>query len=322
MIIKAPMLAAKDPVVENLKWPLAASLKRDGIRCIVGDLEKYGPCGLSRNFTPTQNKFVARKVGEIFPPDFDGELQVVLEAGKEAMFRDTSSGIQSRDGEPNFLFSIFDWGYDLKVPYQRRVAMTKRWFETKACAEAKKHGTVLDVRMVTNMAELLAFEEEALAAGYEGLILRDPDGPYKCGRATLKEGWMTKWVRKVRFECAILGFVESMKNNNEAQKNEFGRTKRSSSKENKEGKGTLGALKVKMLEKPYTDFEVGTGFDAALKQEIWDSRDKYLGRTCTIESRPFGGYDKPRFPSFIGWRHESDMDRKRPALRNGAGAGK
>ena len=325
MKITQPMLAAKDPVEASLKFPLAVSDKRDGIRCVIGDLEKYGPCGLSRNFTPIQNKFTAQLVGEIFPPDFDGELQVVAEPGKEAAFRQTSSGIQSRDGEPNFLYSVFDWGYDLTMPYEKRVALIKSWFKNKACEKALKHGTYLDITIVHNLKELLAAEEKALAAGFEGLIMRALDGPYKCGRATLREGWMTKWVRKIRFECSIIGFVESMKNNNYKLKNEFGRAKRSSHKENKEGKNTLGSLKLRALgDKDYKiaaglEFEVGTGFDADLRQEIWNNRDKYLGRICTIESRPYGGYDLPRFPAFIGWRDESDMDTK---PRNGGGAGK
>lgn len=295
----------------DLRFPLAASYKRDGIRCISGDLEKFGPCGLSRNFTPIRNKFTARRVGELFPPDFDGELQVVAKPGEEAMFRQTASGIQAFEGEPNFLFSVFDWGFDPEMPYTKRIALTRRWFATKACPDAQRHGVLLEPIIVNDLRELLILERQALIANFEGLIIRDPNGPYKCGRATLREGWMTKWVRKVRFECKVLGFIEEMKNNNEAGKNEFGRTKRSSSKANKEGKGTLGSLQLKMLEKPFTEFEVGTGFDAAVRKEIWDSRDKYLGRVCTVESRPFGGYDKPRFPSFIWWRDESDMDPKR-----------
>ena len=68
-----------------------------------------------------------------------------------------------------------------------------------------------------------------------------PDGPYKCGRSTVREGYLLKLKRFADGEAVILGCCEQMHNANAAQQDAFGRTKRSSHKDNKIGKATLGA---------------------------------------------------------------------------------
>ena len=52
---------------------------------------------------------------------------------------------------------------------------------------------------------------------------------------------------------------------------------------------------------------MGTGFTDEQRQEIWNNRNKYLGKLASVRYMSVGLKDKPRVPSFIGWRDKGDM---------------
>src|SRR5690606_5448014 len=66
--------------------------------------------------------------------------------------------------------------------------------------------------------EVLEYETHCLKMGYEGLILRNPDAPYKFGRSTLKEGSLLKLKRYEDAEAIVVSLEEAMHNDNEAEK--------------------------------------------------------------------------------------------------------
>jgi DNA ligase-1 len=144
-----------------------------------------------------------------------------------------------------------------------------------------------------------------LTRGYEGAMLRAPHGIYKFGRSTLKEGHLIKLKPFEDDEAEVIGFEEQCRNDNEATTNELGRTRRSSHKENRVPRGTLGALVLR--HSTFGDFNLGTGFDSALRQEIWHNRTKYLGKLVKFRYQAIGMKDKPRIPSFLGFRHPADL---------------
>src|SRR5690606_8348078 len=86
---------------------------------------------------------------------------------------------------------------------------------------------VVPHRLINNEAELLDYERVTVDAGFEGLILRDPNGPYKYGRSTAREGWMLKLKRFKDSEAEVIGVEEEMHNGNEAKVNALGLTERS-----------------------------------------------------------------------------------------------
>ena len=97
---------------------------------------------------------------------------------------------------------------------------------------------------IRDAAQLAAYEEKCLAEGYEGVMIRTPDSPYKCGRSTEREGWLLKIKRFEDDEAVVLETYEGLSNLNPAERDAFGRTKRSSCKENKVGRGELGGFVV------------------------------------------------------------------------------
>lgn len=147
-------------------------------------------------------------------------------------------------------------------------------------------------------------------------MLRHPQGPYKNGRSTLRQQWLLKHKDWQDAEGTIIGFEERMHNANEDIKDNFGYAKRSSAKDGMQPTGTLGAL---ILETPWGELRVGTGFDDALRAEIWERNEVKqvgeaewvvrgpqpdIGRTITFKYQPFGMQDKPRFPVFLHFRED------------------
>ena len=114
---------------------------------------------------------------------------------------------------------------------------------------------------------------------------------------------MLKWKRFEDSEAFIIGFVEAEQNTNAQETNELGLSKRSHAKAGKIKKGTLGAFKVRDAVSR-VEFEIGTGkgLTAALRQKIWDNQAIYLGTLVNYTFQPTGIKDKPRFPSFVGFR--------------------
>ena len=62
---------------------------------------------------------------------------------------------------------------------------------------------------------------------------------------------------------------------------------------------TLGSLVLKYGE---TEFRCGTGYSDEQRQEIWNNKESYLGKLASIRYMSVGLKEKPRVPSFIGWR--------------------
>ncbi len=137
-------------------------------------------------------------------------------------------------------------------------------------------------------------------------MVRSPQSPYKCGRSTTNEGYLLKIKRFEDDEAVIVGYKEEMQNNNPAEKDNFGRTERSSCKKNLVGKNTLGAL-VCHAPKWIKDFDIGTGYDAKLRAELWVKRAKLKHKIVKFKHQPSGAGERPRFPVFLGFRDEWDM---------------
>jgi DNA ligase-1 len=156
------------------------------------------------------------------------------------------------------------------------------------------------------MDEILQAEEEALNQGFEGVMLRDPNGKYKFGRSTTAEAALVKLKRFNQSEAVIIGFEEQMHNANEAKVDNLGHTERSSHKANMVPTGMLGAMVVRDLN-TNIEFNVGTGFTAADRQEYWTKRESLVGKVVSYKFLAIGVKDKPRHPVFLGFRNKEDL---------------
>lgn len=285
------MLAGKITDLEQLRFPLLASPKLDGIRATVLNEDV-----ISRNNKLIRNRFVQQTFGLNIFDGLDGEL-IVGNPTSPSCFRDTSSGVMSEDGQPDVTLYLFDrWGDSRDAQ-----SFKKRLNDVKSLITDCKHPRVKVVPHVTikTLDELLRYEEVCLTKGYEGVMLRDPNGPYKHGRSTEKEGWLLKLKRFEDSEAIILDSIELRHNLNE--KGADG--KRTTHAAGKVAGGVLGAWLVRDL-KTKAEFEVGTGFTREQRVEFWQLRNCLKGRMITYRFFPTGSKDKPRFPVFKGFRED------------------
>lgn len=277
-----PMLAAKyDPAAQ--RFPCLASPKLDGVRALTFEGHFY-----SRTLKLLPNSY-AQSLASSLPSYLDGELIVGSPTAKDCLQR-TVSGVMSQGGTPDITYHVFDT--QSKEPFDKRFASLPE--------------SVLRVpqTIITADEELQIYYADALSLGFEGVILRDPLSPYKNGRSTLKQGYLIKMKPLADCEGRIIGFTELMRNENPKEISELGLTKRAHLQENLTPSGTLGALEVRCINGPYqgTTVEVGTGFTAAQRQEIWDSRVSLLGSIITFSYFPYGIKDRPRHPVFRWFR--------------------
>ena len=286
-----PLLATDyDP--DKQRYPCVASPKLDGVRGIVRDGIVY-----SRSNKPIPNRNVQEKFGRL--ENFDGEL-IVGDPCSTTVYRDTVSIVMSHDKPSHDVrFIAFDHIERQFHPYRdRRAQLIKE-------AVKHKHKDVHIQCEVLSHNELVEYEAECLTMGYEGLILRDPDGFYKMGRSTVNEGILLKVKQFVDDECVIIGFEERMRNDNEAVISELGRTKRSSHQAGKHGRDDLGSLIVR--NKDGVVFNIGTGFNDAEREHIWQNQNKYLGKFAKYKFFPVGVKEAPRHPVWLGLRDPLDM---------------
>jgi len=283
-----PMLAV-NCVPENVNFPVYASPKLDGIRGLIID-------GVlkSRSLKPIPNKHTTALFSRPELSGYDGELIVGDPTAKD-VFRQTGSATSRENFKPDVTFYVFD-NFNAPGTFAQRIATLK-----------KHPGVViLPQLLVRNIAELLKVETELLSAGYEGLILRSPNGRYKFGRSTENEGGMLKVKRFSDSEAVILDVEEEMENTNAKVTNELGRSQRSSHQAGKIGKGRAGALVVRDDSTGQT-FSIGGGLNADDREFFWANRKSVVGKIVKYKSFLIGVKDAPRFPIYLGGRESWDM---------------
>ena len=290
--ISKPMLAGKCECMSDLRFPVMATPKLDGIRCL-----KIGGRALTRSFKPISNAFARAWIERHLPDGVDGELIV-----NGATFSETAGHIGRESGEPDFRFHVFDYVSEgVDVPYACRMQ------ELARLPEYERVQKVLPIEM-KNLDQLTAYEAQCVDEGFEGVMIRTPDSPYKFGRSTEREGWLLKIKRFEDAEAVVLDTYEGLTNNNPAEKDAFGRTKRSSSMENKIGRGELGGFIVRHVE---TGVEFRLGYNHVVggvdRVTLWQQRASLAGRLVRFAHQPSGAKEAPRFPKFIGFREPWDL---------------
>lgn len=303
-MIKRPLLAETAEEFSEITLPTIATPKLDGYRClkINGDV-------VSRNFKPIRNVYTREQLRTMIPDGMDGELML----RGDNPFNLISSAFSSFDGQPDFVFHVFDWVKDNpNKPYNERLKDLEEWFSTNS----NDHITMVPYIWIETSEELIKFEDECFAKGYEGSMFRKPDGKYKNGRSTLKEQILLKKKRWRDSEGIIIGFEEQETNENEKEINELGLTKRSTKKDGKVLAATLGVIIAEDPNFPGEEIKIGggQGLTKAYRQEIWDNRNSYLNKIISYKYQFEGLKTKPRFAQMRGIRDISDLDPNHPIL--------
>ena len=131
--------------------------------------------------------------------------------------------------------------------------------------------------------QLERYAKDMVAAGFEGIMIKNLDAPYLCKRST---DWM-KWKPTITVDLEVIGLEEGTGRN----------------------KGRLGALVCNGVDdgKEIT-VNAGSGFSDAERDSLWEDRNLIFGRTVEIMADAItqnqDGTYSLRFPRFVRFRDD------------------
>jgi DNA ligase-1 len=125
------------------------------------------------------------------------------------------------------------------------------------------------------------YAEDAVEAGFEGIMIKDLGAPYECRRSTF---WM-KWKPTITVDLNIVGFEEGTGRN----------------------AGRLGAIICEGDDNGRRiNVNVGSGLSDANRDEYWSARNQLLGDVIEVEADAVtqnqDGTYSLRFPRFVRFR--------------------
>lgn len=213
----------------------------------------------------------------------DGEL-LAIDSPYETVYKDTMKIVSTKDEEKHgvkyMLFDIiplseFD-NKEGKMKYSDRRA----WLDTITENEFINVAPIL--YKGTDIDEVLKILDECRSNGAEGCMI-NTDKPYEFKRSKVLQ------KLKVMSTCdlKVIGFEEG----------------------DGKLKGTLG--KIICSYKGF-DLGVGSGFSEAMRDEVWNNQDKYLGKISEIQYFEQTNNDEGelslRFPVFKQWRFDKEEE--------------
>lgn len=216
---------------------------------------------------------------------FDGE--VVSESFQTLMTQvHRKDNVQAQDARL-MLFDVvplFEFKSGKSVMGQRRRSQFlkefKNIFKDSGCIEIIPQKE-FDLDVLTDEILFKDYNREMVDAGYEGIMIKDPNAPYECKRST-------SWLKQKPFIEVSL-------------------TVRAHEEGTGRNVGRLGALVCEGVDDGKSiSVNVGSGFTDAHRREYWESRDSLLGqivevRADAITQNQDGTYSL-RFPRFMRFR--------------------
>lgn len=309
-----PMLAPnKQPNLDELSYPLLSSNKLDGIRCIFKNGEM-----LSRSLKQIQNKQlhqrfqVLKNYTKIHNVILDGEIY-----SHKLTFQEITSFVMTQDFTDKK--SIKKFGKIMEIPEHLNFYM----FD---CVEDNDFELAFNLRTIRSLIivnkfpdlivsvkqvlvkspdEVRTMFKKVLENGYEGLILKDSNGRYKCGRATLKEGLMYKCKNFRTFDAKIKDVIQATEVNEDVEKkiNELGRSVTSKKIGQRHVIEKAAAFLVDYEGK---DLKVVIALTDTEKEEIWENKEQYINKIIEYKGMLEGAKDVPRHPVFLRYRNDKE----------------
>ncbi len=300
---KRPMLAPNKTEYDKITFPKLGSPKLDGFRSFV---HEFVP--LTRSGEEFPNKFVRATLAGRLLDGLDGEL-IVGKPNLKETFNNSSGPLRRHEGEPDFKFYLFDDRTEHASPFSARLmSVHERVAYVKAQnPELAARLVIVPQVIIDDMAALDRFEAQCLIEGYEGVMLKDPKGAYKFGRATMNENLLIKVKRFETREATITAFETQMHNENEAFKDELGRSKRSEVADGLTETDMVGAAWVEddMFPRPFK-ISLGT-MTHEEKKHAKANPEEYIGHTCRYTYFPHGVVEVPRHGQYDGLRPSFDL---------------
>ncbi|RLI98729.1 MAG: hypothetical protein DRP08_07915 [Candidatus Aenigmatarchaeota archaeon] len=302
-----PMLAPnQQPNLNDIQYPILASYKLDGLRCIFLKGEM-----LSRSLKPIVNKQLREKFKPI--ADYSRKYDLILDGeiySHELTFQEITRFVMTKDFED--VKSVKKHGNVLEIPNHLKYycfdCIENDNFDKEFSARVEDvykvalefDNLIIPVRQhrVSSKEAVEVEFDVALENGFEGLILRSYEGRYKCGRGTLKEGIIYKVKPYRTFDGVITEVIQSTEVDPNAEKktNELGRSVTSKKKDDRILIEKASAFRVDYEEH---ELKVVLAMTDDEKEMVWKQRALHIGRTIEYKGMLIGSKDVPRHPVML-----------------------
>jgi len=271
--------------------------KLDGVR-VLAVVTKTTVNLYSRNGKPFDNfphiveslEDIKNKFAKLFqscPHGFVLDGEIIGESFQALMKQAQRKTDVKTDG---MTYSVFDWlplvdferGF-WNAQQHKRLHVLEEYravFESTDCVRVMV-GIDVDLATAEGHDVMRRYAEDAVTAGFEGIVIKDLDAPYECRRSTF---WM-KWKPTITVDLNIVGFEEGTGRN----------------------AGRLGAIICEGVDNDRRiNVNVGSGLSDANRDEYWSARDQLLGDVIEVEADAVtqnqDGTYSLRFPRFVRFR--------------------
>lgn len=314
-VLLAPneQIAFDDP---RIIYPKLGSLKFDGTRCVcvAGEL-------LSRSMKPQKNQNLPKAlealcaVAEGRRLVFDFELYDHTMPNHGAHTSVLAS--HKKEIPDTMLCHVFDvvpldyWtgATERQHPaFRDRVEMYHNILETSPeIAKDPRYQAVEQVELVDPECGKALFEI-AIEQGYEGAMLRCPDGRYKHGRSSIKEGLVLKFKDFHTIDGVIVDVIQrrKLKEGIERTTTPTGHMERVHTKDSYELDDMVGAFKVEFEDGTVSEVNYGRGFNHEDRQRHWHERQSLIGKAVEVKHLPHGAKEGIRIGSLVRFRPDKD----------------
>jgi DNA ligase 1 len=287
---------AKDGVEETFEGKVILQEKLDGVRLIIFcDVEKKSVIMYTRNGKENHNFPHIEKIFEDVLPSlkesmvFDGEVvgdnfqSVMTQVNRKEKVDSKNTKLALFDCLPlsDFKKEISD------IPQLQRLEMidTFSLFSDNSDQSPvfKLDSLIVDMSTKEGIEEFKVFNQKAIDAGKEGIMVKKPDAPYECKRSK-------SWLKIKPFIEETLEIIEV----------EIGSGKNAGRLGNLLCEGTVNDKQVKV--------SVGGGFTEEQREEFWVKRESLKGMLIEVradaltKSANDDNIWSMRFPRFKGFR--------------------
>ena len=232
-----------------------------------------------------KNKFA--RTFQSWPHGFILDGEIIGESFQALMKQAQRKTDVQTDG---MIYSVFDWlpladferGFS-NAQQQKRLDRLEEYravFDSTDCVRLMD-GIEVNLDTAEGHDVMRRYAEDSVAAGFEGIMIKDLDAPYECRRSTF---WM-KWKPTITVDLNIVGFEEGTGRN----------------------AGRLGAIICEGVDNDRRiNVNVGSGLSDANRDEYWSARDQLLGDVVEVEADAVtqnqDGTYSLRFPRFVRFR--------------------
>ena len=269
----------------SVAFPLALEPKYDGLRCVVIVRGNDARC-----FSRQGHEFASlQDFAELFLPIgdgvYDGEVMGEDWNCSVSLARSQKPGDRERAWE-GLKYYVFDFvplsDFDKKVCKLTASVRRQQLISRLDQLGEQNHVELVPQFVCENVEDIENYFQYLIDQGYEGVMIKDYDAPYRCKRSNA-------WLKYKPFRDEIFEIVGV-----------------TAGEGRHDGLPRMGALVVKFNETE--TFNIGSGYTDEVREELWSKREELIGRyvEAKVAVRPGQTSGTPTLVSFRRIRWDVD----------------